>query len=145
MIFHSPSIWPWTTHLRKSLVRKTSHAVKERLVWGLCCLLSCVHAAVYAQPGGGTVDRLLLGSFLWHESTRLKGIIQLLLAAVPPQQPYALPPPMIRGQLFWWRFEFLWGFDFLAAMFALQFLAGCLKQTEFLKFDPVNGFLHRFL
>lgn len=113
-----------------------------------------VHAAVYAQPGGGTVDRLLLGSFFWHKSTRLKGIIQLLLEAVLPRQPCALPPLMMREQLFWWPFEFLWGFDSFgketeswrltclvrAAIFVLQFLAWWLKQTGFLKFGCFHVF-----
>lgn len=151
MFYHCPPKYDLKQVIWESLMTKTSHAVKEGLVWGLSCGLSWLPAAADAQPGGGTVNRLLLGCFLWHESTRLK---RHGTGPVPPRQPYALPPPMMREQLFWWQFGLLWGFDFFgketesrrvtrfdrAAMFARQFLARCLKQTELFKFEPINVF-----
>lgn len=146
MIFHSPPIRPWETHLREpGEENKPRYERRPCLRTQLFTVMS-VHAAAYAQPGGGTVHRLLLGSFLWHESTRLKRHPRAPASrcATSTTLRFTLPP-MMREQLFWWHFGFLWGFDFFgketesrrvtcsvrAAVFGLQFLAGCLKNRIF--------------
>lgn len=101
---HRWSDLEWLTE--QTLLKETSSGVKGRLVRAVSCSVSWMYT-LYPQPGEGTIHRLFLGSFLWHKSDGVKGILQLLSAATS-SSPWRFTPrrwqraaPPVRLWILW--------------------------------------------